>query len=104
MNSLSSSALLSAQISSGDSLAAVINDSGGFSTFIETESNIQGEINGDKTLYGNVTLGGTYDYNDLYNKPKINGVTLEGDKTSEEINIKALTNLEIEELLSNMLL
>lgn len=32
--------------------------------------------------------GGTDNYEDLTNKPKINGVTLIGNKTSEELNIK----------------
>ena len=31
--------------------------------------------------------GGTTDYNDLNNKPKINGVELEGDMTSEDISV-----------------
>ena len=39
-------------------------------------------------------------YNDLYNKPKIEGVVLEGDQTYEDLNLRGLTNLEIEELLS----
>lgn len=31
--------------------------------------------------------GGTSNYNDLSNKPTINGVTLDGNKTSEDLNI-----------------
>lgn len=31
--------------------------------------------------------GGTSNYNDLSNKPSINGVTLSGNKTSEDLNI-----------------
>ena len=31
---------------------------------------------------------GTADYNDLQNKPKINDVELEGNKTQEELHIK----------------
>lgn len=31
--------------------------------------------------------GGTSNYNDLSNKPKINGVTLDGNKTSDDLNI-----------------
>ena len=42
---------------------------------------------------------GTDDYNDLINKPSINGVTLQGNKTNEELLIDAMTNVEIEELL-----
>lgn len=36
--------------------------------------------------------GGTTNYNDLENKPSINGVELIGNKTSEEFNIKASTD------------
>lgn len=43
---------------------------------------------------------GTSDYRDLDNKPSINGVTLEGDKTNEELLIKAIPNEEIEALLN----
>ena len=39
------------------------------------------------------------DYTPLINKPKINGIELSGDKTSEEIGIKVLTNKELENLL-----
>ena len=39
-------------------------------------------------------------YNLLYNKPQIEGVTLEGNKTFEELTLISLTNAEIEQLLS----
>lgn len=39
-------------------------------------------------------------YNDLYNKPKIEGVVLEGDKTFEDLTLKSLSNMEIEAILS----
>lgn len=42
---------------------------------------------------------GTKDYNRLINKPKIEGVTLEGDKTYEELNLRGLTNSELEAIL-----
>lgn len=44
-------------------------------------------------------IGGVTDYNRLSNKPSINGIVLEGDKSNEEINIGAITNSEIEEIL-----
>ena len=31
--------------------------------------------------------GGTHDYDELYNKPQVNGVTLEGNKTLGELGI-----------------
>lgn len=44
--------------------------------------------------------GGTGDYDKLENKPKIEGVTLEGDKTYEQLNLNKLTNEELEALLN----
>ncbi len=35
--------------------------------------------------------GGTTNYNDLQNKPSINGMTLEGNKTSADLNIQSQT-------------
>lgn len=39
------------------------------------------------------------DYNVLSNRPKIEGVLLEGDKTFEELNLQRLTNQELEAML-----
>lgn len=44
---------------------------------------------------------GTDNYNALSNKPKINGVTLTGDKSLDELNIKALTADEISAMWEN---
>lgn len=48
------------------------------------------------------TLGGggasITSYLDLTDKPSIEGVTLEGDKSYEELNLNAITNAEIEAL------
>ena len=38
-------------------------------------------------------------YNDLTNKPSLNGVPIEGDKTNEEYGIDSISNFELEELL-----
>lgn len=43
--------------------------------------------------------GGTSDYNKLSNRPSINGIVLEGNKTNEELLIDAISNEEIERLL-----
>lgn len=39
--------------------------------------------------------GGTSDYNDLQNKPTLNGVTIEGDKTSEDYGIESADRQEM---------
>ena len=45
--------------------------------------------------------GGTAsNYNLLENQPQIEGVTLIGDKTFEELNLLRITNTEIEEMLT----
>lgn len=46
-----------------------------------------------------INTGGTMNYNDLTNKPMIEGVALVGDKTYEELNLSSLSNAEIEALL-----
>lgn len=56
-----------------------------------------------------VAIGGTTDYNDLENKPRINGVILKNDKSLSELGMQEagdypdspLSNLEIEELINN---
>ncbi|MDR1629595.1 MAG: hypothetical protein LBS36_05210 [Oscillospiraceae bacterium] len=55
--------------------------------------------------YGTVTvLGeGTNDYDVLVNKPRINGVTLVGNKTTEEIGIEEISNMELEDLLNGQI-
>lgn len=61
-----------------------------------------GSIGGDGNMRGlmNVPQSGTKDYNELYNKPKIEGVTLEGNKTFEELTLIGLTNIEIYNLIN----
>ena len=44
---------------------------------------------------------GSNDYNELINRPKINGVELVGNKTTEELDILPLTNTEIDEFMNN---
>lgn len=44
---------------------------------------------------------GTTDYNDLTNKPQINGATLEGNKTAEDLGISGMTEEQEEQLNQN---
>lgn len=48
-------------------------------------------IDEDGTIHskGGIGGGGTFDYSELYNKPSINGVELDGDKTLEKLGINA---------------
>jgi len=43
-----------------------------------------------------------YNYNRFKNKPQINGVTLEGNKTTEELGIHEYDDTEIREMISDI--
>lgn len=42
---------------------------------------------------------GTNDYNALVNKPKIEGVTLKGDKTFKQLGLESMTEQDIDNIL-----
>ena len=71
-----------------------INTDSSIDTDIQTSD---GEIDTDIEL----SAGGTNDYNDLVNKPSIEGVELIGDKTLEELGVEALTPQEIDEFMNS---
>lgn len=52
-------------------------------------NNLNGLINAGASLNGNLLLGGsgTDNYNDLTNKPQINGVTLQGNKSTSDLGL-----------------
>ena len=67
---------------------------------------VSGSISAPAQISGAVATAKTVtvyekNYENLDNLPKINGETLIGDKSSEEIGIKALSNMDIERLLNN---
>lgn len=52
------------------------------------------EIPTAEAVYNAIRSGGEPDYEGLSNKPQINGVTLEGDLTTEDLNIDSIPLLE----------
>jgi hypothetical protein len=59
---------------------------------VSTTQDIDGKIKSSSAVNGSINTGGgkdkvIKDYNQLYNKPSINGVELKGNKTSEELGI-----------------
>lgn len=58
-------------------------------------------LKGEKGDPGSGGGGGASTYAELPDKPAINDVTLVGNKSLEDLNIYALTNMEIEYLLNN---
>ena len=71
-----------------------IDNESGIDTDIQTSD---GEIDTDIEI----STGGTNDYNDLINKPSIEGVELVGDKTLEELGVEALTPQEIDAIINS---
>lgn len=71
-------------------------------TVAENDAVTLGLDSGDNAALnvGSTTVVSVNDYNDLRNKPRIEGVELIGDKTFEELNLQSLTNTELENMLT----
>ena len=71
---------------------------------INTDSSIDTDVqtsDGEIDTDIEISTGGTNDYNDLVNKPSIEGVELIGDKTLEELGVEALTPQEIDAIINS---
>jgi hypothetical protein len=71
-------------------------------TVAENDAVTLGLDSGDNAALnvGSTTVVSVNDYNDLRNKPSIEGVELIGDKSFEELNLQRLTNTELENMLT----
>lgn len=71
-------------------------------TVAENDAVTLGLDSGDNAALnvGSTTVVSVNDYNDLRNKPRIEGVELIGDKSFEELNLQSLTNTELENMLT----
>ena len=56
------------------------------------EGNLHGSMSGAGALGAHMQGSGTTDYNALNNKPKINNITLVGNKTSDDLNLQNKIN------------
>ncbi len=67
------------------------------------------QIQGSMTV-PTVFIEGSTNYNMLFNKPRINGVELQGDKSLDSLGIQSsgdesvLSNLEIEQIINSIML
>ena len=48
-----------------------------------------------------ININGTDDYNELINKPQINDVTLQGNKSLPDIGVEHVTNADIMYIIAN---
>lgn len=90
-------------IANQGTLQGQINDANGYLTGVITNAGLLGGqvvgmrgLKGDKGDKGDA---GTTKYSDLTDKPQIEGVVLEGDKTFAQLNLTGLTNEDIEYIL-----
>lgn len=70
---------------------------------LSTSGNLSGSLRTYGDITGNLGIPRQVDQNDyegLNNLPQIEGVTLIGNKSFEDLNLHALTNAEIEALLT----
>ena len=65
----------------------------------DTYYRLKGDNSWVKITAGGGGGGGTTDYNQLTNKPSINGVELEGNKTSDDIDVAPESRVEGEQLI-----
>lgn len=83
---------VSGAMAPGGDISGAVNGSGDLSGNIAGSGRITAELGQEANMQGRlarqVGAGGTSDYEDLENKPSINGVELIGDKSTEDLHIE----------------
>lgn len=71
---------------------------------ISSGSSLTGAVSSNSSLNGNLegNQTGVTSYNELLDKPQINNVTLEKNKSFSQLGAKSLTNMEIENLINSI--
>lgn len=67
---------------------------------IEVDESTSGNIETTADIGTQIRVNNVSDYNLLGNKPLINGVTLQNDKTFEDLGLQGISNIELENLLT----
>lgn len=78
---------------------------GKFKATFKEQNTLNADFRDENTLraeFGEIQKVSTSDYNDLYNKPQINEVTLRGNKTFDDLGDHTLTNLEIKDIFNRI--
>ena len=82
---------MSSPISPIPTMSGVISSGGDrLQATLSSEGSLSGSINGELRRRS---------YNDLIDKPKINSVTLQGDKTMADLNFNGITPQEIDNII-----
>lgn len=81
-----------------------LNTYGVISGALSAMGSINGEMSASASLLGEITMPEQIvrigNYEELENLPQIEGVTLIGNKTFPQLHLDALTNMELDNLLS----
>lgn len=81
-----------------------LNTYGVISGALSATGSINGNMSASASLLGEITMPEQIvricNYEELENLPQIEGVTLIGNKTFPQLHLDALTNMEIDSLLS----
>lgn len=84
-----------------DHLQAIFSEDENIIADLSESGKLEGTLSDSEgTMEGGLTPPTVVDYGALTNKPKIEGVTLQGNKTFEDLSLNSLSNLEIEQMLS----
>ena len=91
---------LNANLNPATNLNGSLTDASALAGSLNLDDNITGSLTGEHVLNGSLTPtstvsgllgvygeGGTSDYNELDNKPSINNITLQGNKTTEDLGL-----------------
>ncbi len=86
-----------------DNMSTINGIMQGSAAFLTDDTSVFYRLKGDnswvKITVGGGGGGGSTDYNSLTNKPSINGVQLEGNKTSDDIDVTPESRVEGEQLI-----
>lgn len=81
-----------------------VNTYGVISGVLSAMGSINGNMSASASLLGEITMPEQIvrigNYEELENLPQIEGVTLIGNKTFPQLHLEALTNMELDNLLS----
>ena len=103
-SSLDATGAITGRVSSTGSIGGQVSPNQNVEGGLKEPDNMELNLAPRPTISAKLTLpesraGGTNDYEELINKPKINSVTLIKNKSFEDLGLLGLTNMELDALL-----
>lgn len=66
---------------------------------INTSAVLSGNVEAEAELINEMSINNVSDYDLLSNKPQINSVTLQGNKSFNDLGLEGISNMELESIL-----